>query len=64
MAWSHGSCCRLEGIIRPAYWMDRDRGRAHPHRSAARVIARIAGGVRWMADFELLKVAAALRVPV
>ena len=28
------------------------------------VIARIEGGVRWMADFELLKLAAALRVSV
>ena len=28
------------------------------------VIARVEGGVRWVADFELLKLAAALRVPV
>lgn len=28
------------------------------------VVARIEGGVRWVADFELLELAAALKVPV
>lgn len=28
------------------------------------VVARIEGGVRWVADFEVLKLASALRVPV
>lgn len=28
------------------------------------VIARVEGGVRWVADFEVLKLSAALRVPV